>query len=84
MIFNLDNKKTTTFSLADPKADLTSAEIQAVADDIIAQKNELAKDFDQNLLFKFERIIRNKGGIGIVPIHGIVSVHPVCPEYSQS
>ncbi|MBR4426196.1 MAG: hypothetical protein IKS77_00715 [Spirochaetales bacterium] len=48
------------------------AEKQAVLDDIIAQKNELAKDFDPNLLFKFERIIRNKGGIGIVPIHGIV------------
>ncbi len=48
------------------------AEKQAILDDIIAQKNELAKDFDQNLLFKFERIIRNKGGIGIVPIHGIV------------
>ncbi len=48
------------------------AEKQAVLDDIIAQKDELAKDLDQNLLFKFERIIRNKGGVGIVPIHGIV------------
>ena len=48
------------------------AEKQAVLDQIIAEKDELAKDFDQNLLFKFERIIRNKGGIGIVPIHGIV------------
>ena len=48
------------------------AEKQAVLDQIIAEKDELAKDFNQNLLFKFERIIRNKGGIGIVPIHGIV------------
>ena len=48
------------------------AEKQAVLDQIIAEKDELAKDFDQNLLFKFERIIRNKGGLGIVPIHGIV------------
>ena len=48
------------------------AEKQAVLDQIIAEKNELAKDLDPNLLFKFERIIRNKGGLGIVPIHGIV------------
>lgn len=48
------------------------AEKQAELDKIVAEKDELAKDFDQNLLFKFERIIRNKGGIGIVPVHGIV------------
>ncbi len=48
------------------------AEKQAELDKVIAEKDELAKDFDQNLLFKFERIIRNKGGIGIVPVHGIV------------
>ncbi|MBR2281516.1 MAG: hypothetical protein IJ863_02705 [Spirochaetales bacterium] len=48
------------------------AEKQAELDKIIAEKDELAKDFDQNLLFKFERIIRNKGGVGIVPVHGIV------------
>lgn len=48
------------------------AEKQAELDKIVAEKDELAKNFDQNLLFKFERIIRNKGGIGIVPVHGIV------------
>ncbi len=48
------------------------AEKQAELDKVIAEKDELAKDFDQNLLFKFERIIRNKRGIGIVPVHGIV------------
>lgn len=48
------------------------AEKQSVLDDVTAQKDELAKDFDENLIFKFERIIRNKGGLGIVPIHGIV------------
>ena len=48
------------------------AEKQAELDKIVAEKDELAKDFDQNLLFKFERIIRNKGGIGIVPVNGIV------------
>jgi len=48
------------------------AEKEAELAEIRARKDELAKDFDQNLLFKFERIIRNKGGIGIVPVHGIV------------
>ncbi len=48
------------------------AEKQAELDKICAERDALAKDFDQNLLFKFERIIRNKGGVGIVPVHGIV------------
>ena len=48
------------------------AENQAVLDEITAKKNELAKDLDQNLVFKFERIIRNKKGLGIVPIHAKV------------
>lgn len=49
------------------------AEKQAILDEMKAQKDELARDMDKNLLFKFERIIRNKGGKGIVPIvHGIV------------
>lgn len=52
--------------------DALIAENQAVLDEIIAKKNELAKDLDPNLVFKFERIIRNKGGKGIVPVHSIV------------
>ena len=57
------------------------AEKQAVLDEYVAKKNDLAKDFDQNLLFKFERIIRNKHGLGIVPIHGLVceGCHMVLP-----
>jgi len=52
--------------------DALIAENQAILDDIIAKKEELAKDLDSNLVFKFERIIRNKGGVGIVPVHSIV------------
>lgn len=48
------------------------SEKQAVLDEVTAKKEELTKDFDQNLLFKFQRIIRNKNGLGIVPVHGIV------------
>ncbi len=52
--------------------DALIAENQAVLDEIVAKKDELAKDLDPNLVFKFERIIRNKGGVGIVPVHSIV------------
>ena len=38
LIFNLSNKKTATWSLTDPKADLTAADIQDVADDIIHER----------------------------------------------
>jgi uncharacterized protein len=48
------------------------SENQAVLDEIVAKKNELAKDLDPDLVFKFERIIRNKKGLGIVPIHAKV------------
>ena len=52
--------------------DALIAENQTILDEIVAKKNELAKDLDPNLVFKFERIIRNKGGVGIVPVHSIV------------
>ncbi len=35
MVFKLSNEKTVTYSLADPKADLTGAEAAAVAQDIV-------------------------------------------------
>lgn len=38
LIFKLDNEKTTTLSLADPKAGLTEAEVAEVAGDIISQR----------------------------------------------
>jgi len=40
--------------------------------DITKQQDTISAGLDEELLFKFERIIRNKNGLGIVPIHGKV------------
>ena len=39
---------------------------------LIMEEKSLVPDIDQEVLYKFERIIRSKEGVGIVPIHGIV------------
>ena len=52
--------------------DQAIAEKEAQLAEVRANKDVLARDLDPNLLFKFERIIRNKGGKGIVPVHNIV------------
>ncbi len=44
LVFNLNNKKTTTCSLADPKDGLTRAEVEAVTKDIVDQNILLAGD----------------------------------------
>ena len=36
------------------------------------QESDLTPGIDESILFKFERIIKNKSGIGIVPVHGHV------------
>ena len=36
------------------------------------QEETLTPGIDDSILFKFERIIKNKSGVGIVPIHGMV------------
>ncbi len=36
------------------------------------QEDEIVPDIDGDVLFKFERIIKNKSGVGIVPIHDTV------------
>ncbi|MCK5155846.1 MAG: nucleic acid-binding protein [Spirochaetales bacterium] len=38
-------------------------------DELEKNENELIPDIDQEVLFKFERIIKSKAGVGIVPIH---------------
>jgi len=38
MIFSLENGKSTTLSLASPRADLTEAEVMAAANEIITRK----------------------------------------------
>lgn len=54
------------------RKDSLIAENQAELERIKAEKDEVASGLDEELLFKFERIIRNKHGLGIVPIHGRV------------
>ncbi len=36
------------------------------------QEDSLIPGIDDSILFKFERIIKNKSGVGIVPVHGLV------------
>ncbi len=54
------------------KKDMLLDEKQKELDDLSAQEASLTPGIDENILFKFERIIKNKSGVGIVPIHGIV------------
>lgn len=54
------------------RKDSLIAEQNKLLDEVKAQRDELSKDLSKDLLFKFERIIRNKGGVGVVPIHGII------------
>lgn len=54
------------------KKDALIKEQEVLLNEKKAQRDELAKDLPENLLFKFERIIKNKGGIGVVPVHGII------------
>lgn len=46
-----------------------------------AQEDSLTQGLDEDLKFKFERIIRSKSGMGIVPIHGVVCTgcHMILP-----
>ncbi|MFA7395907.1 MAG: zinc ribbon domain-containing protein [Sphaerochaetaceae bacterium] len=48
------------------------AEKQAIIDSLEKREQELIPGIDDSTLFKFERIIKNKEGLGIVPIHGTV------------
>ncbi len=54
------------------KKDELLGEKQKEIDALAAQEKELTPGIDESILFKFERIIKNKSGVGIVPIHGIV------------
>jgi len=54
------------------RKDVLVAEQEKLLNETIAKRDELSKDMPKDLLFKFERIIRNKGGIGVVPVHGII------------
>jgi predicted nucleic acid-binding Zn-ribbon protein len=57
------------------------AEKKAKIEDLISREKELSAGMDQEVLFKFERIIRNKMGRGIVAIRGGVCMgcHMILP-----
>jgi predicted nucleic acid-binding Zn-ribbon protein len=40
--------------------------------DLIEKESEITPDLDGEILFKFERIIKSKAGVGIVPVKGSV------------
>jgi predicted nucleic acid-binding Zn-ribbon protein len=53
-----------------------------IKEDVLQKKEkELTKDLDKEVVFKFERIIRNKEGVGIVAIKGNVCMgcHMILP-----
>jgi predicted nucleic acid-binding Zn-ribbon protein len=57
------------------------AEKKGQLEDLVKKERQLNGDLDPDLLFKFERIIRNKGGQGIVGIKGGVCMgcHMILP-----
>jgi predicted nucleic acid-binding Zn-ribbon protein len=57
------------------------AEKKAKIEGLAAREQELTRDMDSEVLFKFERIIRNKMGRGIVAIKGGVCMgcHMILP-----
>ena len=69
--------------LADQKAkiEVEVAEKKAQVEALSQQERELTPDLDPEILFKFERIIRNKMGRGIVAIKGGVCMgcHMILP-----
>ena len=54
------------------KKDVLLGEKQSELDELKEQEGRLIPGIDDSILFKFERIIRNKAGVGIVPVHGLV------------
>ncbi|MDR2510713.1 MAG: C4-type zinc ribbon domain-containing protein [Spirochaetaceae bacterium] len=57
------------------------ANLREQLDDIVNEEKKLTADLDGELVFKFERIIRKKGGRGIVAVKGGVcnSCHMILP-----
>ena len=45
-----------------------SSEKQETLDELKSEEGEITPDLDGQILFKFERIIKNKAGVGIVPV----------------
>ncbi|MDD3942623.1 MAG: C4-type zinc ribbon domain-containing protein, partial [Sphaerochaetaceae bacterium] len=54
------------------KKDMLLAEKHALIASLEKKESDLTPGIEESILFKFERIIKNKAGVGIVPIHGHV------------
>ena len=54
---------------------------EALLADLIAKESKITPDMDDDILFKFQRIIRNKSGVGIVPVKSNIcsGCHMVLP-----
>ena len=61
--------------------DQNSKEIIEEIENLRTKENSLTQELEDDLMFKFERIIRSKSGMGIVPIHGVVCTgcHMILP-----
>jgi predicted nucleic acid-binding Zn-ribbon protein len=57
------------------------ADKQKQVETLVKEENKLTRDLDSEVVFKFERIIRNKMGVGIVAIKGNVcqGCHMILP-----
>jgi uncharacterized protein len=54
------------------KLEVIISQLQSELDSVTKEVNELSDGIPESMLFKFERIIRKKNNLGIVPIHGTV------------
>lgn len=54
---------------------------QTAVADLRSQENTTSEGIGSDILFKLERIIRNKKGVGVVPVHGVVCTgcHMILP-----
>jgi len=58
-----------------------TSEKEALLADLIARESKITPGMDEDILFKFQRIIRNKSGVGIVPVKSNIcsGCHMVLP-----
>jgi predicted nucleic acid-binding Zn-ribbon protein len=75
------DQQETELSQAKERVEADLAERQKLLVELELQEKEITKDMDEELLFKFERIVKKKGGNGIVSIKGGVcsSCHMILP-----
>ncbi|MDP2790994.1 MAG: C4-type zinc ribbon domain-containing protein [Rectinemataceae bacterium] len=54
---------------------------QASVTELRSQEDSISEGIGSDILFKLERIIRNKKGVGVVPVHGVVCTgcHMILP-----